>query len=495
MTLSPLSPPASPSVDTLSDFEAKVFAAKNGNLLNYAKAVYDYDGEPYQLAWEHALRTRDHVVIICPPDTFKSTTVQLFIEQTIGLNHEERILWLMNAGAQAEKRVNTIASTIKGNRVYRAAFGVRPDYDSGWTKQALYVKRKHNWPDPTLMGVGLDGPYQGSHFNRIIIDDPTNQKDVRSPATMELQRSLLRGVIMDRLEPGGQIIAILTRWGEEDLVPTFKEIGFTVIQMPVLGNYPWGPTISSRRYPESGIPQLKRRSGPLFDLTYMCNPRGLSGGLISLDNLHYWDADSLPTTATLGLMVVDPAASKRAGSDPSCIAIGLLEPRTRKVYVTDIIRRRFTGPELEDFIYNRFSRVSGIVAVGVETIGYQMTLMQNLKRWHPDLPLMELPYRSRRQTTRSSRGLDRDKVNRALALQVKLNNGEILLPAWEGKARDNHTPLFEGVSIEDELISFQADMGHKHDEVMDVLAFLGALAETYSPAGAGGLLVRLRAGF
>lgn len=480
------------SPNDLSDLEARAIAARNGNIISYGKAIYNYDLEPYQLAWETALDTMDRVVIVCPPDTFKSTTVQLWAEKAIGLNPERRILWLMNAGAQSQKRVNTMATTITSNRVYNKAFGIKPDYKSGWTREQLYVERKHNWPDPTLMGCGLFGPYQGSHFDTIVLDDPTDQQDVRSPTTMEQQRNQVRGVVLDRLEPGGRIIVILTRWGENDLIPLFKELGFTIIQMPVIGDYPWGPTISDRRYPMVSMPSLRRDKGPaLFDLTFMCNPRGMSGGLISLDDLHYWDESNLPTTASLGLMAIDPAASKRAGSDPSCMAMGLLEPKSKRVFVTDIIRRRMSGPELETFIYQRFHRTSGIIRIGVETIGFQMTLMQNLKKKYPELPLMELPYRTRRQSTRTPHGLDKDKTNRALALQIKLANGNILLPSWEGKLADIHTPRFEDTSIEDELISFQADMGHKHDEVMDTLAFLGAMAETYQNNQS--LLVRLRA--
>lgn len=480
-------------VKDLTDFDARVLAAKHGNLVAYGKAVYGYDLEPYQLAWEQALETMNRVVIVCPPDTYKSTTVQLWAERAIGKDPERRILWLMNAGAQSQKRVNTIATTIEGNRVYQAAFGIKPDFKTGWTKEQLYVQRRNNWPDPTLMGCGLTGPYQGSHFDTIVIDDPTDQQDVRSPTTMEMQRQQIRGVVLDRLEPGGRVIVILTRWGENDLIPMFKEIGFTIIQMPVMGDYPWGPTISDRRYPMVSMPTLKRDKGPaLFDLTFMCNPRGMSGGLISLEDLHYWDDSNLPTTASLGLMAVDPAASKRAGSDPSCLAMGLLEPRSKRVFVTDIIRKRMSGPQLETFIAQRFNRTAGIIRIGVETAGYQMTLMQNLKMRHPELPLMELPYRSRRQSTRTPHGLDRDKVNRALALQVKLNMGQILLPSWDEKTLERHMPKFEDMTVEDELISFQADMGHKHDEVMDVLSFLGAMAETYQRSQ--DLMVRLRPG-
>ena len=105
-------------------------AARNGDLRTYAKAVHNYDFELYQDAWAEGLETLDRSVIVCPPDTYKSTTVRFFVEQAIGRNPNIRILWLMNAGDQAQKQVMTISQTIKGNNVYRAAFGIEENTDA-----------------------------------------------------------------------------------------------------------------------------------------------------------------------------------------------------------------------------------------------------------------------------------------------------------------------------------------------------------------------------
>src|SRR3989304_1933354 len=108
--------------------EERALAARiPGDLSIFAKAVHNMDLEPYQLAWEEALNSMDRVVIVCPPDTFKSTTVQIWIERAIGQDPNIRILWLMNAGEQAEKRVMTVAQTIDSNPVYRRAYHIQPD--------------------------------------------------------------------------------------------------------------------------------------------------------------------------------------------------------------------------------------------------------------------------------------------------------------------------------------------------------------------------------
>ncbi|KKL71156.1 hypothetical protein LCGC14_2097750, partial [marine sediment metagenome] len=273
----------------LSELAVRAMAARDGDARTYAKAVHRREYEPYQDAWAEALETRNRTGIVCPPDTYKSTTVRDFVEREIGKNPEVRILWVMNTGEQAQIQVMAIRATIESNNVYKAAFDVREDTDAQWTKNVLFVLRHSDDPDPTLMGTGLNGPYQGLHFNIIIIDDPTDQDDVKSPTTMAAQVEKIRGVILDRLVEGGRIVFILTRWGANDLVSTFKEMGFTIYEMPVVGDYPWGPTLSPVRFPMEKVERIHRDKGDiLFALTFMCNPQAVRGNVILREHINYW---------------------------------------------------------------------------------------------------------------------------------------------------------------------------------------------------------------
>ena len=457
--------------DTLSDIEQLGLIARYGDVAEYSKVVHDWETEPYQDAWVEALDTENELLIICPPDTYKSSTVQCWIEKKIGENPDIRILWLMKAGSQSQARVMAVAETIESNGVYHAAFpNVEPNKDAQWSKTALYVKRSRGGPDPTLMGCGFNGPYQGFHFDIIVIDDPTNQEDVTSPTTMERQRGKLRGVILDRRADTGRIVAILTRWGEDDLVSTFKHIGFRIVTMPVVGDYPWGPTISNTRFPMDRVVKLRHdKTDSLFDLTYMCDPLAMDGGIIRRSYLRYWDAGSLPTSGTVTLMAVDPAASMKTRADPTCIGTGVLELKTRKLFITDLWTRRVEILESETELKKRASMQANLVQIGMETKGFQLTYIQRLRR-EGKLPVRELPYRTRRQSTLQAAGLDNDKVGRAVSVAQMFNAGRLYL------AKD--LEYFEGVSVESELCGFPYA---KHDDRLDVIAFLCAMADTYLP--------------
>lgn len=454
----------------LSEIQLRGIAARDGDVSDYSVAVHDWSMEPYQESWAEVLESENKTLIICPPDTRKSTTVQCWIEKKIGENPNIRILWLMKAGAQAQARVMAVAETIESNQVFREAFPeVLPNKNAQWSKTALYVTRSRHGPDPTLMGCGFNGPYQGFHFDIIVIDDPTNQQDVRSPSTMEDQRGRVRGVIYDRLVEDGRFVAILTRWGEDDLVPVFHELGFNVITMPIIGDYPWGPTISNKRFPLSRCEQIRiDKTDAIFGLTFMCDPYSVEGGIIRRSYLRYWGPENMPLNGTVSLMALDLAASTRNWADPSVIGTGILEVKTRKMFVADIWAKRCEALEFETEFLRRAKHTQRLVSIGVETIGYQLSFLQRLKKTS-NLPVKELKYRTKVQNVHKPSGLDRDKMGRAIYVAQRFNANQLFLP--------KNSPYVEGISLESELVSFPFG---KHDDRMDVIAFLCAMADGFS---------------
>ena len=477
--LKPTSAKSRPSLRTAQElreeFDARVVAAKYGDLRAYAWAVHNMILDDYQLAWAEGLESEGRMAIVCPPDTYKSTTVRLWVERSIGRNPDIRILWLMNAGEQAQKQVMTVQMVIKGNKVYKAAFGIEEDTDAQWTKSVLFVQRSFIGPDPTLMATGLNGPYQGLHFNVIVLDDVTNQEDVRSPTTMSYQREKLRGVIIDRLVEDGHIFAILTRWGGSDLYDTYVEMGFTMVVMPIIGDYPWGKSLSPKRFTEEVIERKRQDKGDyLFSLTFMCDTEGTQGNIITRDQIQYWDRDHLPTGSLYCFIGVDPAGSDQTIHDPSCIATVGIDIKTRIKYLVDIRTQRMQVPELRKEILKRVKGTANLVGIGLETVGFQMTMVQDLKREATRLgiyfPLREIPYRSRRTVMHKVLGVDRQKTGRALYLSGQFSAGKLLLP--------RNSPLVDGVSLESELCSFP---NGKHDDRLDAITFACVLAEAAMP--------------
>ncbi len=466
-----------------SELAVRAIAARDGDARTYAKAVHHREYELYQDAWAEALETSNRTVIVCPPDTYKSTTVRDFVEREIGKNPNVRILWIMNAGEQAQIQVMAIRATIDSNNVYKAAFDVIEDPEAQWTKNVLFVQRDIGDPDPTLMGTGLNGPYQGLHFNIIIIDDPTDQDDVKSPTTMLAQTEKIRGVILDRLMKkgsaayphDGRIVVILTRWGQNDLVPVFKEMGFTVYEMPIVGPYPWGPTLSPTRFPMSRVQEIHQDKGDiLFSLTFMCNPQAVRGNIILRDHISYWTPALIPEHPMQFVMAVDPAASTKDYADYSAIATLGIDIKSKWIYLVDMWAGRVETPDLEAKIVQIAQRTAGLRTVALETVGFQLSLLQGMRRRY-HLPFKEIPYRTKKNVQTKVLGIDRDKTGRALYLDALFASGRLFIP--------KDMPLLDGVSLEDELCSFSPTNSHRNDDRMDALAIGAVMAESLVAGG------------
>ena len=69
-----------------------------------------------------------------------------------------------------------------------------------------------------MISVGVGGAATGRGADLFIIDDPVKSlEDAQSEAMSRRAWDWYRGVARTRLEPGGAIVLIMTRWAEQDL--------------------------------------------------------------------------------------------------------------------------------------------------------------------------------------------------------------------------------------------------------------------------------------
>lgn len=71
---------------------------------------------------------------------------------------------------------------------------------------------------PSCIGVGVGGPFTGKGADLLIIDDPVkNYEDVRSSRKRDSVYDWYATVARTRMQKGGRIVLIMTRWHEDDL--------------------------------------------------------------------------------------------------------------------------------------------------------------------------------------------------------------------------------------------------------------------------------------
>lgn len=258
----------------------------------------------------------------------------------MGVEPTHSTLWIMNAEEQTKRNVGAVANIVTAPWYKEIFPKVLPDPARGWNQLNLYQRSGPESTggeraDPSLAGSGIIGAYQGLHPSHIICDDLTNQDDLLSPATMSKQRQQVRGVIDDRLERdmkdpciANGIKVICTRWGEDDLVPTFESMGFKVHVYPIEGEYPWPPGrfLFPEKWMDEEIEAKKKRKDSaeteqedfhytpnMFQMTYMCNPQAAEGNLVLRKWFRYYRTRPQEHELTMHAMSWD--FSTGAGAD------------------------------------------------------------------------------------------------------------------------------------------------------------------------------------
>lgn len=428
----------------------------------YCKWVHGRPLYRHQRVWAAEMeKPSGKALVVAPPGSYKSSTVRMRIEWEIGNFPDITNLLIMNTAMQAQKQVMSVAETIEQNPRYKMVFPwIQPNPKRGWSHEVLFVKRKNeSQPDPTLYGTGIDGPYQGAHVDRIWPDDPTDQQDVNSAATMEQQRQRVHGVLIDRLNPNGKVFAILTRWGENDLERDFREMGFNIIVNPVEGNYPWGRLLCPEVFGDDVLANIrvgKGMNGQLYQLTYMCDPASAEGAILKRE---WWRRYStLPEMAKI-IHSWDLSTGRSELGDYSAFeSWGTTE---NGFYLIDAGRWRLTGDALQQKMKLLYEQSKPRAqAILVEDAGNAIPVIQSLQL-HTKLPLV--PVKPGRQ----------DKVARVQGIQGLVEGGRVWLPAEAPWLQDflDETAAFPGGRYNDFCDSLSQALTYLDNEADESATF------------------------
>lgn len=211
-----------------------------------------------------------------------------------------------------------------------------------------------------LVARGVGTPPTGFGFNLILIDDPIKK---REEAESEVYREKVWDWYTDdlytRLEPGGAIILILTRWHHDDLAARAlaSEPGrWTVLKLPALaesddslgrkeGEALWPERFNREALERIRSVQTKTDGAYSFESLYQQNPTPREGAFFKVGQMQIVDA--LPA----GLHFVrgwDLAASSGRGDYSAGVKIGA--GRDGFFYVSDVRRGQWAVDERDGLL-------------------------------------------------------------------------------------------------------------------------------------------------
>jgi hypothetical protein len=190
----------------------------------------------------------------------------------------------------------------------------------------------------------VNNPRTGVGYNTIICDDLIkNREQANSAAITEKLRDFYKEDLYSRLEPGGSLILVGTRWSENDPIAYAISLDetFTVINIPAIcddpDNDPLGRKLDESIFPERFSTEeylkIKEVMGEFgFSALYQGRPVPKEGGLFKPDRIKI----DTPEKIIKKVRAYDLAASSGKGDYSTGILLGLDEKDN--VWILDVYR-------------------------------------------------------------------------------------------------------------------------------------------------------------
>lgn len=336
-----------------------------------------------------------------------------------------------------------------------------------------------------MFTAGVGGPLTGKGFQLLLIDDPIkNMEDADSETLRDKTWDWVRSTALTRLEPGGVVILIMTRWHADDMAGRFLaeepdewyhlNLPAIAVENDQLDRAP-GEPLWPERYDVDELERIKRTVGPrIWSALYQQNPYVEGGGLFRTDKVRFYTSHSvpnqdpklpesrffklrrpdgppeaLPATRMATFGVVDLAASTRTTADYTVFAMfGVsFAPEEgeddRKLLLLRSFRARIEGADHMQTL-ERLHKEWQPRFWGIEKATYGLSLVQTAARTG------KIPVRELKPAW--------DKVSRAYAAGALLEAGRLYFPKDESWTDDWLS----------EMVQFP---NGRHDDMVDTLSY------------------------
>ena len=209
--------------------------------------------------------------------------------------------------------------------------------------------------------IGVGGAVTGKGADLLIIDDPHSEQEAKqgNPAVFDGVYEWYTSGPRQRLQPGGAIIIVMTRWSKRDLTGQILKNSekegvneWEVIEFPAI--LPSGTPLWPGFWKREELEALKAEL-PVgkWEAQYQQNPTGNEGAIIKRDQWRIWEKDEPPSCEYL-IQSWDTAFEKNSRADYSaCTTWGVFQhPDQQGNYKTNIIvldafKSRMEFPELK----------------------------------------------------------------------------------------------------------------------------------------------------
>ena len=289
------------------------------------------------------------LIINMPPRHTKSEFGSYLLPAwMVGRNPKLKIIQSTNT-TELSVRFGRKAKSLMDSPEYKQVFKTRLNPDS----QAAGKWETEQGGEYYAAGVG--SAITGRGADLLIIDDPHTEQDAMNNQALDRTYEWYTSGPRQRLQPGGSIVVIMTRWNQKDLTGRLlsaqseaKADKWEVVEFPAI--MPSGKPVWPEYWKIEDLESVKA-SIPLtkWNAQYMQDPTSEEGAIIKREWWQDWDKDYMPRLDHV-IQSYDTAFMKKETADYSAITTwGIFRPKEdgpHCIMLLDAVKDRFEFPEL-----------------------------------------------------------------------------------------------------------------------------------------------------
>ena len=290
------------------------------------------------------------LIVNMPPRHTKSEFASYFLPAwMIGNDPKLKIIQATHT-AELAVRFGRKAKTLIDSTEYQDLFKTRLREDS---------KAAGRWETDQggeYFAVGVQGAVTGRGADLLIIDDPHSEQDVYSPTAFEKAYEWYTSGPRQRLQPGGRIVLVMTRWSTKDLTAQLVNAGakeakadqWEVIEFPAIMDS--GKPVWPEYWSLEDLEAVKASAGiAKWNAQYMQNPTSEEGAIIKREWWKDWEKEDMPALQHV-IQSYDTAFMKKETADYSAITTwGVFrqnDDSPEQLILLDALKERLEFPDL-----------------------------------------------------------------------------------------------------------------------------------------------------
>jgi len=289
------------------------------------------------------------LIINMPPRHTKSEFSSFLLPAwMVGRNPKLKIIQSTHT-TELAIRFGRKAKTLMDSPEYKKVFETRLREDS----QAAGKWETEQGGEYYAAGVG--SAITGRGADLLIIDDPHSEQDAMNPEALERAYEWYTSGPRQRLQPGGAIVLVMTRWSTKDLTSklinsqkNLKADKWEIVEFPAI--LPSGKPVWPQYWNKDELEGVKASiSVGKWNAQWMQNPTAEEGSILKREWWKVWEKPSIPPLQHI-IQSYDTAFSKKETADYSAITTwGVFYPNedsAANLILLDAMKERLEFPEL-----------------------------------------------------------------------------------------------------------------------------------------------------